>query len=85
MPSHEGPRRRGGRFRRAALGVGRVQCCGGGTFSQGGFELSEPHVPRWVRLHMVREKDGRWKVQDYEHAPPQQFMYSQKLDDGAGP
>jgi hypothetical protein len=51
-----------------------------GTFRQAGFEVSQK-VPRWVRLHMVREEDGQWRVQDYRHAPPQQFMFGQPLED----
>jgi hypothetical protein len=47
-----------------------------GTFSQAGFEASG-NYPRWVRLQLVREDDGSWRVQDYEHAPPQQFMLAQ--------
>ena len=45
-----------------------------GSFSEGSMSLSEMHVPRWVRLHMVQEKDGRWTVQDYQHDDPQRFM-----------
>jgi hypothetical protein len=50
-----------------------------GSFSQGGFSISDTQVPRWVRLHMVKETDGRWTVQDYQHAPPQQMMFNQPL------
>ena len=51
-----------------------------GTFRQGGMELSDT-VPRWVELHLVKEQDGRWRVQDYDHRPPQQFLFGQPLDD----
>jgi hypothetical protein len=50
-----------------------------GSFSQGGMSVSDTKVPRWVRLHMVQENDGRWTVQDYQHAPPQQFMSNQPM------
>ncbi len=51
-----------------------------GTFRQGSLEVSDT-VPRWVRLQMVREEDGRWRVQDYEHGPPQTFMFGQPIDE----
>ncbi|HYM86212.1 MAG TPA: hypothetical protein VET30_05690 [Pseudoxanthomonas sp.] len=51
-----------------------------GTFRQAGLEVSDT-VPRWVQLHMVREEDGRWRVQNYKHAPPQQFLFGQPLDE----
>ncbi|HEX5106668.1 MAG TPA: hypothetical protein VFV87_22765 [Pirellulaceae bacterium] len=38
-----------------------------GSFSHGGFEVSEQNVYRWIQLQMVREKDGQWRVQRYEH------------------
>jgi hypothetical protein len=44
-----------------------------GKFGQGGLEIRGPGL-RWIQLHMVREEDGQWRVQDYDHAPPQQFM-----------
>src|SRR5882724_7724511 len=31
---------------------------GGGSFREGGIEMD--HVAQWVRLQMLREKDGRW-------------------------
>jgi hypothetical protein len=52
-----------------------------GSFREGSFSLSEQSVPRWVRLYMVKEDDGRWTVRDYIHAPPNQFMSSQPLYD----
>ena len=45
-----------------------------GSFKDGGFELSEARIPRWIRLNMVREKDGRWTVQNYEHDDPARFL-----------
>lgn len=41
-----------------------------GSFSQGGIELSDAKVLRWVQLRMIREKDGRWTVEDYRHKEP---------------
>lgn len=52
-----------------------------GSFSEGGFELTGQQVYRWVQLHMVREKDGRWKVQSYKHDDPQHFLYNRDSDD----
>jgi hypothetical protein len=51
-----------------------------GSFKDGSFEYSDA-VRRWVRLHMVREQDGRWAVQDYDHQPPQQMMFSEPLNE----
>lgn len=45
-----------------------------GTFKEAGMEVTST-IPRWVRLKMVREGDGRWTVEGYEHAPPQQMMF----------
>lgn len=45
-----------------------------GTFREGGFEISDALVPRWVCLFLVKEEDGRWTVEDYDHAPPQQML-----------
>jgi hypothetical protein len=47
-----------------------------GTFKQAGMEVSGTY-PRWVRLHMVREDDGRWTVQNYEHDVPASFLFEQ--------
>jgi len=55
-----------------------------GSFREGGLEYTD-RIPRWVRLHMVQEKDGRWTVQDYKHEQPQQMMFSQPLTDVGQP
>ena len=47
-----------------------------GTFRHGGFEVTDT-VPRWVRLHLVQEQDGRWAVRDYEHDAPQRMILNQ--------
>jgi hypothetical protein len=52
-----------------------------GSFSEGGVELTGQQVLRWVRLHMVREKDSQWRVQDYEHDDPQRFMQRRSDED----
>jgi hypothetical protein len=51
-----------------------VECnvVGGGTFHEQGLEMD--HVARWVKLHLLREKDGRWTVADYEHDDPQRMI-----------
>ena len=45
---------------------------GGGTFHEHGVQMD--HVARWVRLHLLKEKDGRWTVVDYEHDDPQRMI-----------
>jgi hypothetical protein len=32
------------------------------------------HIAQWVKLHMLREKDGRWTVADYEHDSPERMI-----------
>jgi hypothetical protein len=44
-----------------------------GTFKYAGFEGTGTY-PRLVKLHMLREKDGRWTVVDYEHDDPQRMI-----------
>jgi hypothetical protein len=34
-------------------------------------------VPRWIKLQMLREKDGRWTVESYEHDDPQRMIMNQ--------
>jgi hypothetical protein len=51
-----------------------------GTFRQGSIEISDT-VPRWIQLQMVREEDGKWRVQNYRHDAPQQFLFGQPLSD----
>lgn len=50
-----------------------------GTFHVMGDRYSDSGIPRWVKLHFVREKDGRWTVQEYEHAEPTRGMFNQPL------
>lgn len=52
-----------------------------GTFKDGGFEYGDT-VLRWVQLQLVRERDGRWTVQNYRHEFPQQMLYSDPLSNG---
>jgi low affinity Fe/Cu permease len=47
-----------------------------GKFKQGGVEVHGPGV-RWIRLQMVREEDGKWRVLDYRHEAPHQFLLSE--------
>lgn len=54
-----------------------------GTFRQGGMELSDSSVPRWVRLDLVRDADGSWKVENYTHDAPQRMIFADQLEDGA--
>jgi hypothetical protein len=32
------------------------------------------HIAQWVKLHMLREKDGRWTVADFEHDSPDRMI-----------
>jgi hypothetical protein len=50
-----------------------------GTFKYQGDHYSDSGIPRWVKLQLVREKDGRWTLQDYEHAEPTRGMFNQPL------
>ncbi len=51
-----------------------------GTFRAPGVEVSQK-VPRWIQLHMVREDDGKWRVQDYQHKPPVAMFLGQPLSE----
>ena len=48
-----------------------------GSFKEGMLEISDASIPRWVKLHLVREQDGRWAVQNYEHDAPQRMLLGQ--------
>jgi uncharacterized transporter YbjL len=50
-----------------------------GTFRQAGFELTDT-IPRWIKLHLLREKEGRWTVVEYEHDSPQRMIMAQPLE-----
>jgi hypothetical protein len=50
-----------------------------GNFTYEGVSFSDTNIPRWVKLHLVREKDGRWTVQEYEHDVPQRGLFNQPL------
>jgi hypothetical protein len=52
--------------------VVEVNVVGGGTFREHGIEMD--HVARWVKLHLLKEKDGRWTVAEYEHDDPQRMI-----------
>jgi hypothetical protein len=49
------------------------------TLRQPGFEVTDT-VPQWVRLHMLREKVGRWTVAEYEHDAPQRMIMKQPTE-----
>jgi hypothetical protein len=44
-----------------------------GTFREGNVEITST-VPRWVKLHLLLDKDKSWKVVDYEHDEPQRMI-----------
>ena len=48
---------------------------GSGSFKVGGDMVSETTVPRWIKLQMVKDGDGEWRVRDYDHAAPNQMLY----------
>ena len=48
-----------------------------GTFRYEGVEVSDTSVPRWVKLQLIQDKDGRWKVAAYEHDDPQRMIMNQ--------
>jgi hypothetical protein len=50
-----------------------------GTFKYMGDRFSDTGIPRWVKLHLVREKDGRWTIQEYEHAEPTRGLLNQPI------
>jgi len=44
----------------------------GSGSERGGVELD--HVAQWIRLQMLREKDGRWTVANFEHDSPERMI-----------
>jgi hypothetical protein len=44
-----------------------------GTFEYEGL-TADGTYPRWVKLHLLRDQDNRWRVVDYEHDNPQQMI-----------
>jgi len=42
------------------------------------------HFPRWVRLQMIREKDGRWTVAEYEHDSPERMLFDDSKEGRPG-
>jgi hypothetical protein len=62
--------------------IARFNVIASGSFSYGGVDVSDSQVPRWIELQMVKEKDGRWAVEDYSHAPPQQMLFDRSLGEG---
>ena len=48
-----------------------------GSFTYEGLSFSDTNILRWVKLHLVREKDGRWTVQEFDHDDPQRGFLNQ--------
>jgi len=48
-----------------------------GSFKAGGDAYSG-QVPRFVRLNLEQDKDGKWKVKDYYHDSPEQAIMERK-------
>jgi hypothetical protein len=42
------------------------------------------HVPRWVQLQMIREKNGRWTVAEYRHESPEQMLFDHSKEGPQG-
>jgi hypothetical protein len=51
-----------------------------GKFGQGGFEATGPAFRR-IDLQLVREEDGKWRVENYTHRPPPEFLMGEPLYD----
>jgi hypothetical protein len=51
---------------------------GSGGLRDGSMELD--HVAQWVQLHLLREKEGRWTVAEYELDAPQRMIMRQPGD-----
>ncbi len=45
-----------------------------GDFRHEGLEVSDYTGARWVKLHLAEDKDGRWRIEDYEHDDPQRMI-----------
>jgi hypothetical protein len=45
-----------------------------GDFRHEGLEVSDYTGARWVKLHLVQDKEGRWRIEDYEHDDPQRMI-----------
>lgn len=56
-----------------------------GTFRQGADSISDTSVPRMIKLDMIKEDDGEWRVDNYSHAPPQEFLFKVPGMDDAAP
>jgi len=44
-----------------------------GNFRYEGFQ-GDYNGARWIKLDFVQDKDGRWKVENYEHDDPQRMI-----------
>jgi hypothetical protein len=44
-----------------------------GNFRYEGFQ-GDYNGARWIKLEFVQDKDGRWKVENYEHDDPQRMI-----------
>jgi hypothetical protein len=42
------------------------------------------HIPRWVRLQMIRETDGRWTVAKYDHDSPERMLFDDSKEGRPG-
>jgi hypothetical protein len=45
-----------------------------GSASERGGVVALDHVAQWVKLQMLREKDGRWTVAEFEHDSPERMI-----------
>lgn len=55
-----------------------------GSFSTPGFPAVEfpadQPLPRYIKLFLKQEKDGSWKVEDYDHDNPTAFMFGKQVE-----
>lgn len=49
-----------------------------GNFQVGGMPFNNYTGARWIRLELVQDKDGQWKVENYEHDDPQRMIMKER-------
>ncbi|ADB17531.1 hypothetical protein Psta_2866 [Pirellula staleyi DSM 6068] len=56
-----------------------------GTFKVGDDQISGMKVPRLIKVDMLKEEDGVWRVDNYSHAAPQEFLFQVPGSEGMTP
>lgn len=49
-----------------------------GDFRYEGTEFNNISGARWIKLDFIQDQDGRWKVENYDHADPQRMMMKEQ-------